>query len=695
MSNRMSRSTALVSFLLAWLAVAGWLAPAWSAPAVTPLSSLADPSQPAIEASLDILSAGIAQEGGRLTFTMQMRGPLPLTLPLPDDAQTCLWYLDTDSDPATGQPHGEVGSEFNVRAVIGQTYGGGWADVTGTVPGGGDGVVTIDGSTISLTLWLNQIGDPDTFTWRCATFRELGGIWEPGNDDTVVETAVTLPYTPPARAAVVTPILELCPSGPATGQLQVVLRDAGGNVLANEDHVFAYRSTNPDVATVDADGLVTALVPPEFHWQTPYVDVWVDGMMADNSAVIRVNAVDVGVIHQTYPGTHVSFYLPPVVEGVDLESLLQQNEVVEATDLAWQAEEQALGFNPNHSGTEWFVLDVADDPQTSVCGASGNPVRLGWTTGYSEHNSCFIINDPAWRRPQWFVLWHELGHNFTTSCNAFNMYLWTPSETHNSTYSEGLASLAALYVWRSALEYANDLGAPALADIDNNFCDNWGAFQAALADYRAGGRDYDTINADVLDGILMELWASYGLKCWYDLFSTFQPVEAPIPVAIDTVEKQATWFVAAMCASTGQDLRDLFTNEYGFPLDEAAWDEIMGVVQTRVDARDFTASGVGDSLPSARAGDRLWPVVPNPFNPRTTIGFTTSRGARVELAVYDVRGRLVSRVLDAEVEAGAHPGLAIWDGLDDQGRAAPSGAYFLRMKIDGGFVEARKMTLLR
>ncbi len=661
----------------------------------TLLAELADDPDASLDPSLDILSASITQDGGRVTFTMQLRGPLPSSLPLPDDTQTYLWLLDTDGDPATGQSHDGLGSEFNVRAVIGQTYGGGWADVTGSVPGGGDGVVAVDGNTINITLWLGQVGDPDTFAWRCTSFSDLGGAWGAGNPETAIATAATLPFTPCAHATVVTPILELCPSGPATGQLQVALRDAAGNILPNAEHGLRFHSTNEAVATVDANGLVTAVAAPTEHWQTPYIEVWADGMWADNAAVIRVNDVDVGVAHQTYAGTYVNFYMPPVVEGVDLEGLLAQYEVVQATDLAWLAGEQAMGINPNHSATEWFVLDVASNPVTSVCGASGNPVRLGWTTGMGASNSCFIINDPGWRRPQWFVIWHELGHNFTTSCNAFNMFMWTASPAHNTTYVEGLASLSAMVAWRRALDYPTNLGPLALADIDNNFCDMWTGFQSALADYRAGGRDYDAINPDVLDGILMEMWSNYGMKCWYDLFSTFLPVEAPIPVAIDTPEKQATWFVAAMSASTGQDLRDHFATEYGFPIDASAWDEIYGVVSARIAARDFAAAGIGDPLPSSRSGDRLWPVAPNPFNPRTAIGFTLARDTRVEVAVYDVRGRLVRRVLDGTLEAGAHPVAATWDGNDDQGRAAPSGTYFLRMKTAAGTAAARKMTLLR
>lgn len=680
------------------LLAAGVLLAAAPATAATILSSLSDPPHAACPAELDILAADVAQDGGRLTFTMDLRGLLPAVPPDPEDILVYLWYVDADGDPATGQPHGAIGSEFNVRADLSQVYGGGWVDVTGGMPGGGEGQVTVDGATISITCWLGEIADPDAFHWSCATFAIDDGVVVPGNGDTSLAIATPLPYTPPAVVVVTTPILELCPTGPATGQLQVELRDAAGAVIPNEGHLITYRSTNPDVATVDADGLVTAIAPPEHHWQTPYIEVWGDGLMTSNSAVIRVNSVDVGIAHETLAGAAVRFCLPHEIEGVDLGALTAAYEVVHATDLAYAALATGVGPDRTNWGPQWLVLDVASDPVTSVCGASGNPIRLGWTWGQPVHNTCYIINDPADRRPQWFVMWHELGHNYTASCNAFNMYLWTPSPAHNSAYGEALATLSALWAWRWLLERPQDLGPLALADIDRHFGDYASVFRDALATYRACGSDYETLDADVMDGILLEMRDSYGLKAWFDLFSTFLPSPAPIPVAIDTIEKQATWFVAAMSVSTGEDLREQFATDYGFPLDDAAWDEIQAVVAARIAARDFAAAGVDggpDPAALARGADRLWPVAPNPFNPRTDIGFTLARAGRVELAVYDLRGRLVRRLLDERLVAGAHARAATWDGRDERGREVASGAYLLRLTGADGATVTRKLTLVR
>lgn len=99
-----------------------------------------------------------------------------------------------------------------------------------------------------------------------------------------------------------------------------------------------------------------------------------------------------------------------------------------------------------------------------------------------------------------------------------------------------------------------------------------------------------------------------------------------------------------------------------------------------------------DSSPRVHA---LRDVYPNPFNPKTTFDFTLANRDRVQLRVFDVRGRLVRSVLDATLPAGEYRGAYGWDGADLQGRTVTSGIYFLHLETGSGFTESRKMILLR
>ena len=88
----------------------------------------------------------------------------------------------------------------------------------------------------------------------------------------------------------------------------------------------------------------------------------------------------------------------------------------------------------------------------------------------------------------------------------------------------------------------------------------------------------------------------------------------------------------------------------------------------------------------------LLPNVPNPFNPRTEIRFELRERGRTRLTIFDARGMLVRRLVDASLDAGPHT--RIWDGTDDAGRAVPSGTYLYRLER-GDVDEARKMLLMR
>jgi subtilisin-like proprotein convertase family protein len=92
------------------------------------------------------------------------------------------------------------------------------------------------------------------------------------------------------------------------------------------------------------------------------------------------------------------------------------------------------------------------------------------------------------------------------------------------------------------------------------------------------------------------------------------------------------------------------------------------------------------------AATRLHGNVPNPFNPRTQISFELARAGKVQLDIYDVRGRLVSRLVDESMPIGKHQ--VTWDGTDSKGSAVSSGTYLYRLRADGK-VHDRKMLLVR
>jgi len=95
--------------------------------------------------------------------------------------------------------------------------------------------------------------------------------------------------------------------------------------------------------------------------------------------------------------------------------------------------------------------------------------------------------------------------------------------------------------------------------------------------------------------------------------------------------------------------------------------------------------------PPAVTASRL-KVHPNPFNPRTEIGYTMPAAGPCRLTVFDAQGREVAVLVEARREAGPHA--VAWDGRDTGGAPMPSGAYLVGLRA-GAYVETRKVTLLR
>lgn len=84
--------------------------------------------------------------------------------------------------------------------------------------------------------------------------------------------------------------------------------------------------------------------------------------------------------------------------------------------------------------------------------------------------------------------------------------------------------------------------------------------------------------------------------------------------------------------------------------------------------------------------------MPNPANPATVIRYSLPDDGPVRLQLHDLRGRLVRRLVNADLPAGDHS--VRWDGHDDAGRAMASGVYVVRLEAAGRAIAGR-LTLVR
>lgn len=94
------------------------------------------------------------------------------------------------------------------------------------------------------------------------------------------------------------------------------------------------------------------------------------------------------------------------------------------------------------------------------------------------------------------------------------------------------------------------------------------------------------------------------------------------------------------------------------------------------------------------AGSVRVAAFPNPFNPRTTLHLDAGadQAVRVAVDIHDVRGHLVRKLFRGLLPPGGRS--LVWEGVDDAGRPAPSGLYFVVMTTPDG-PSAGKIVLAR
>ena len=99
---------------------------------------------------------------------------------------------------------------------------------------------------------------------------------------------------------------------------------------------------------------------------------------------------------------------------------------------------------------------------------------------------------------------------------------------------------------------------------------------------------------------------------------------------------------------------------------------------------DNVSAGAGSIVPNEIA---LGNAYPNPFNPTTTLSFAIPVDSKVSLSIYNLQGREVSTLIDANIEAGYHS--VVWNA-----DSYSSGVYFVKM-IVGEYVNTQKLILVK
>lgn len=102
-------------------------------------------------------------------------------------------------------------------------------------------------------------------------------------------------------------------------------------------------------------------------------------------------------------------------------------------------------------------------------------------------------------------------------------------------------------------------------------------------------------------------------------------------------------------------------------------------------APKVASSGEGENSQNISFGISNFP---NPFNPSTTIQYSTPEASQVRLSIYNILGQVVRELVNGQHAAGSYT--VQWDGRDALGNVVSSGIYIYQLKA-GRQTAVRKM----
>jgi len=152
-------------------------------------------------------------------------------------------------------------------------------------------------------------------------------------------------------------------------------------------------------------------------------------------------------------------------------------------------------------------------------------------------------------------------------------------------------------------------------------------------------------------------------------------------------------------AASGDTTRTLMDPTQEYPLRMWGWIDnawvqtayVGGDFMIRMKVIPITYTGV-EETPSEAPSAILFSCTPNPLRARTLIQYQLNTNQHVSLKLYDITGKLVNTLVNAEQEAGTYD--LVWNGMDRNGTTVPSGVYFLKFQTDE-HSSAQKLLLIK
>lgn len=196
-------------------------------------------------------------------------------------------------------------------------------------------------------------------------------------------------------------------------------------------------------------------------------------------------------------------------------------------------------------------------------------------SGYPIHMGSAVYNDTE--SPPWFIMYHEVGHNYNTQWSYYNIVC---ADQQLTAFDEAFASLAALYTLQKFREnkskYRERFGDKPYEDLMEANDDLRDRFSSGLQEYRQDGKKFnldaenDNPSADAVDGMLIELGDKYGWDIYPQMYENFDYLNSnreliqnlsASPSGNGTTKERLGVLLAALNQSTEEDLAPYYQSQ--------------------------------------------------------------------------------------------------------------------------------------